>query len=332
VTTTLISFVVPVFNEQDNIRPLHERVTRVMASLADRYDYELLFTDNHSTDDSPRVLEELARSDSRVRAIRFSRNFGYQRSILTGYLAARGACAIQLDCDLQDPPELVPRMLDLWRAGNAVVYGIRRSRREGVLITAVRRVFYWLIDWLSEDELPRDAGDFRLVDRRVLEVLRKYEDAHPYLRGTIAAMGFDQVGFEYDRAERTRGETKFSFSALMRLAIDGILNHSIVPLRLATFTGLAVSVVTFVALIGYMISKVFFGAQWPAGFATLATLQLLGLSLNAMFLGIIGEYLGRVYQQVKRRPLTVVEGEWEFPAQSTSEHQPPRVLHTDGVG
>lgn len=312
-TTRLISFVVPVYNEQENIVPLYERVVAVMRGLDDRYAFELLFTDNHSEDASARILERLARSDARVRAIRFSRNFGYQRSILTGYLNARGECAIQLDCDLQDPPELVPRMLQLWEEGNAVVYGIRRSRQEGAAITILRRTFYRLIDWLSEDDLPHDAGDFRLVDRRVLDELARYQDSHPYLRGTIAAMGFEQVGFEYDRSDRQRGVTKFSFASLMRLAVDGILNHSIVPLRLATFTGLGVSVITFLALIGYAVSKAFFAVRWPPGFATLAVLQLMGLSINAMFLGIIGEYLGRVYQQVKSRPLTVIEREWHFP-------------------
>lgn len=323
--TKLISFVVPVYNEQDNILPLYERVVGVMRALEGTYTFELLFTDNHSEDGSARILENLARSDPRVRALRFSRNFGYQRSILTGYLHARGACAIQLDCDLQDPPELVPRMLELWNAGNAVVYGIRRSRREGVAITVLRLAFYRLIDWLSEDDLPHDAGDFRLVDRRVLDELARYQDSHPYLRGTIAAMGFNQVGFEYDRSERERGETKFSFGSLMRLAIDGILNHSIIPLRLATFTGLAVSLITFLALIGYAVSKVFFAVTWPPGFATLAVLQLMGLSLNAMFLGIIGEYLGRVYQQVKTRPLTVIEREVHYPAGATSEREMSRV-------
>lgn len=329
-STELISFVVPVYNEEENILPLYGRVLDVMRSLEQRFGFELVFTDNHSEDGSARILERLARTDSRVRVLRFSRNFGYQRSILTGYLAAQGACAIQLDCDLQDPPELVPRMLELWKAGNAVVYGIRRSRREGAGITLLRRAFYRLIDWLSEDDLPHDAGDFRLVDRRVLDELARLDDSHPYLRGTIAALGFDQVGFEYDRAERARGETKFSLASLMRLAIDGILNHSIVPLRLATFTGLAVSVLTFLGVIGYAISKFVFGTAWPPGFATLAILQLIGLSVNAMFLGIIGEYLGRVYQQVKRRPLTVVERDWHFPASHAGAHAAPPVPGSSG--
>jgi dolichol-phosphate mannosyltransferase len=172
-------------------------------------------------------------------------------------------------------------------------------------------MFYRLIDLLSDDHLPKDAGDFRLVDRRVLDELVKIEDQQPYLRGSIATLGFTQIGIPYDRAERKHGESKFSWGDLMTLAIDGILNHSIVPLRLATFTGLAVSVLTAFGLGWYVVGRFIFGQDWPAGFATTTALILLTLSLNALFLGIIGEYVGRIYRQVKRRPLTIIEREIE---------------------
>ncbi len=279
-----------------------------MAALP-AYAYEIVFMDNHSTDGTFEILRRLSEADPRVRALRFSRNFGYQRSILTGYLRSRGAAAIQLDCDLQDPPELIPRFLELWESGHKVVYGVRRSRREGWWINAARSLFYRLIDSLSEDELPHDAGDFRLVDRRVIEELAKIDDSQPYLRGTLATLGFKQTGVPYDRAERERGVSKFSMKDLVGLGIDGILNHSIVPLRIATYTGLLVSLLTFLALAGYAAGKVLFGQRWPAGFATTTVLILLSLSLNAIFFGIIGEYLGRIYKQVKGGPVTIVEQE-----------------------
>ncbi len=304
----LISFVVPVYNEEENVEALAARVAATMAALP-AYDFEIVFTDNHSTDGTFAILRRLAAADPRVRAVRFSRNFGYQRSILTGYLRARGAAAIQLDCDLQDPPELIPRFLELWEGGHQVVYGVRRSRREAWWINAARSAFYRLIDSLSEDELPHDAGDFRLVDRRVIEELAKIEDSNPYLRGTLATLGFNQVGVPYDRGERARGISKFSLKDLVGLAIDGILNHSIVPLRVATYTGLLISLATFLALAWTAIGKIIFGQRWPAGFATITTLILLSLSLNAIFFGIIGEYLGRIYNQVKRKPLTIIEAE-----------------------
>ncbi len=303
----LISIVVPVYNEQGNIDRLHEAVTAILKQVADRYDYEFVFTDNHSSDDTFFELARLAERDPKVRAFRFSRNFGFQRSILTAYRKARGDAAIQLDCDLQDPPELLLDFIREWEAGFKVVYGVRRSRKEGFLITLARKMFYRIIDLLSEDELPYDAGDFRLVDRVALDQLLLQDDYKPYIRGALATMGFDQKGIPYDRSARTLGESKFKLRDLFALAIDGILSHSTVPLRAATYTGLLVSALTFLALVGYVVGSVLFRKDWPAGFATLVLLILLSLSLNALFLGIIGEYLGRIYHQVRHRPLTIVE-------------------------
>lgn len=307
--TKLISICVPVYNEEENIEPLYGALLPVMAQVSDHYDFELLFTDNHSSDSTFEVLERLARRDSRVRVMRFSRNFGFQRSIFTAYISARGAAAVEIDCDLQDPPTLILEFIHKWESGFRVVYGVRSARKESWWMNLTRGVFYRLIDSLSEEELPLDAGDFRLVDRCVLEELRKFEDYQPYLRGTIAALGFDQIGIPYDRAERQHGESKFSFRELMGLALDGILNHSVVPLRIATYLGLAISVSTLLAIFGYLIGRVVLGKNWPPGFASIVVLILGSLSLNALFLGIIGEYLGRIYRQVKRRPLTIIERE-----------------------
>jgi glycosyltransferase involved in cell wall biosynthesis len=310
----LISIVVPVFNEQENVRPLHAAVSSVFERLADRYDLEFVFTDNHSDDGTFQELARLAGEDPRVRVFRFSRNFGFQRSIHTGYMQARGDAAIQLDCDLQDPPELLPEFLRLWEDGYKIVYGVRSIRREGFLLTAARKLFYRLIDFLSEDPLPYDAGDFRLVDRCVLDELARIEDQTPYVRGTLAVMGFDQIGVPYARAARSRGQSKFRMRDLVGLALDGILSHSIVPLRLSTYAGLAISVVMFLAIFGYIIARFVFGQSWPAGFATTTTLILLSLSLNSLFLGVIGEYLGRIYRQVRKRPLTIIERSIESPS------------------
>ncbi len=321
----LLTVVVPVFNEEDNIEPLYNAVVPVMASLADRYDYELIFTDNHSTDGTFELLQRLGRQDKRVRVLRFSRNFGFQRSIFTGYMYAAGDAAIQLDCDLQDPPGLIPEFVRKWEEGYQVVYGVRTSRKESLWMSALRKFFYRLIDSLSEDSLPHDAGDFRLLDRCVLEELRKFEDYQPYLRGTIATLGFNQIGIPYKRQERVRGKSKFSFRELMGLALDGILNHSTVPLRIAAYLGLAVSLFTLLGTVGYVVGRLLFGKEWPPGFATLVILILGSLSLNALFLGIIGEYLGRIYQQVKKRPLTIIERQINPPAVATSG----RSVHSD---
>ena len=304
---TLISIVIPVLDEADNIRPLYDRLVGVADGLRDRYDFEFLFTDNHSQDSTFDQLRRLSEADPRIRVLRFSRDFGFQRSILTGYRNARGRAAIQIDADLQDPPEMIPDFLRHWEDGADVVYGVRRSRAESLWMRSTRRFFYWLIDALSEDRLPRDAGDFRLVSRRVLDALDEIDDYHPYLRGLIASFGFTQVGIPYDRRARERGASKFRFRQLLRLAIDGILQHSVVPLRIATWIGMVISFGMLVLIGVYTYAKLVLHSDWPAGFATTTVLILTGIVLNALFLGIIGAYLGRIFHQVKRRPLTIIE-------------------------
>ncbi len=301
-TRKTISIVVPVYNEEENIVPLYKEVCRVFEGLP-QYSFEIVFSDNSSTDSSFSILTQLA-SDKRVKVIGLSRNFGYQRSIYTAYTYATGDAAIQLDCDLQDPPSLIPALLEKWEEGFAVVYGVRRTRQEGRAITAIRKLFYRLIDFLSEDRLPRDAGDFRLMDRRILEELKHMSDT--YLRGSIATLGFKQYGIPYDRSGRERGTSKFGLVNLTKLAIDGILNHSIVPLRLASFTALIVSISMIIGIIGYTVARTVFGWNWPPGFATTTILILSSILLNAVFLGIIGEYVGRIYKELRTRRGAIV--------------------------
>jgi polyisoprenyl-phosphate glycosyltransferase len=305
----LITICIPVLNEEQNIEPFYAALWPVMEQVSDRYDFEQVFTENHSTVRSFKILEQLARSDSRIQAIRFSRNFGFQRSIATACANARGDAAVQIDCDLQDAPELILDFMEQWEQGFHVVYGVRRSRKEGWWTNSIRRLSYRLTDILSEDELPLDAGDSRLVDRCVLDELQKFEGYHPYLRETIAAVGFDQIGIPYERVERVRGESEFSLRQLIRLALYSILNHPVVPLRISTYLGLGISLGTFLAIVGYGVGRLFLGKNSPPGFATIIVLILGSLSLNALFLGIIGEYLGRTYRQVKRRPFTIIERE-----------------------
>jgi glycosyltransferase involved in cell wall biosynthesis len=305
----LISIVVPVLNEEQNIERLYATVQETLRPVADRYDFDFVFTDNHSTDSSFDILKQLAARDARVRVLRFSRNFGYQRSILTGYLNATGDAVIQLDCDLQDPPALILEFLHQWEQGYRVVYGVRRRRQEGFLITALRKVFYRTINALSEHPLPVDAGDFRLVDRRIVEELRNIDDATPYLRGMIATLGFRQIGIEYDRDPRQYGETNFRMRDLTQLAMDGIANHSTIPLRLATYLSQAIFLMACLVIAIYSAARMTVGSDWPAGFTTLAVLILISTSLNALLAGIQGEYIGRIYRQVQKRPLSIVENQ-----------------------
>lgn len=309
---TLISILVPAFNEEQNVVRCYEAIVRVFEKLPE-YSYEIIVTDNHSTDNTFELLEELSRKDSALKVIRFSRNYGYQRSLLCAYKAATGACSIQLDCDLQDPPELIPEMLKQWRLGHHVVYGIRRSLQDGFFVATARRAFYRFITWISDDDLPVNAGEFRLVDRRILVELHKVDDASPYLRGLISAMGFSQIGLEYDRADRTAGESKFPLKSMISLAVDGVLNHSLLPLRFASIAGIMIGVLTLLLTFVYLVGRVLLGQHWPAGFATTTILLLMSISINAIFMGILGEYVGRLFLQAKSASNPIVETRLNFP-------------------
>lgn len=320
---TLVSVLVPAFNEEDNVVRTAAAIAATFEALPGT-DYEIIFTDNHSSDRTFALLQDLAAHDPRIRVIRFSRNCGYQRSVLTAYQWARGDCAVQVDCDLQDPPRLIGDMLSLWRQGHQVVYGVRRSLPDGIVVAAGRRLFYRLIRVLSEDDLPADAGEFRLVDRCILAELRKVEDTTPYVRGLISAMGFSQIGIEYDRAARIAGTSKFPLAKMVGMAVDGLLNHSLVPLRIASLTAAAVGAITSVLILAYLAAHFFFGRAWPAGFATTTLLLLLSIMLNAMFFGILGEYVGRIFLQAKRRPLPIVETLVNFDGASPA--RPPKLV------
>jgi polyisoprenyl-phosphate glycosyltransferase len=302
----LISVVIPVFNEENNVRRAYAEVCQVFDEIG-RYDVEILFTDNHSVDRTPQILAELAGSDRRVKVVRFARNFGFQNSILTGYRLAAGDAAFQLDCDLQDPPRTFPAFLDLWEKGHDVVVGVRRKRQESPLIQLGRKVYYRLIQRFSDDNLIPDGGDFRLVDRSVLDELRRIHEAYPYTRGLISSLAKRQIGVPVDRDKRQFDQSKFPLKRMLGLAMDGFFAHSLMPLRLASYFGFIMAIGLFLMAIGYAIARLLVGSDWPSGFASLAVLIAFGASINAIFIGVIGEYVGRIYGQVRLRPNAVIE-------------------------
>lgn len=317
---TVISICIPVLNEQDNIGPAYKRVKETFEKL-DEYDFEIVFTDNASTDQTYAEIEKIADRDPRIRVASFSRNQGYQMSILTGYLLARGEAAIQLDCDMQDPPEMIGDFLANWRNGNDVVYGIRKRRQESWTLGVARRIFYRMLNFISEENLPPDAGDFRLVDKKIIDILRQIDDQNPYLRGTIAKLGFRQIGIEYDRAQRLRGESKFNFRKLMSLSIDAVVGNSSFPLKFASYLGVFIGLFALVLSLRYLGGKLLFGQEWPSGFTTLAVLTLFNISITSTLFGVFGAYMIRVSAQVKSLPISVIErgiriGEIKQPAKA----------------
>lgn len=311
VKKSLISISIPVLNEADNIEALYARTCALAERMRDRCELEFVFSDNHSGDKTWALLTELSKRDPRVRAIRFSKNYGFQRSILANYLHTRGDAVMQIDADLQDPPEMLETFFEQWQAGYHVVYGIRRKRQEGPLLNLFRRFGYWVIDKISEHPIPRDVGDFRLIDRKVIQSLAQIKTASPYLRGMIAGLGFNQTGIPYDRDARTAGESKFNVSRLIRLGLTAVFNHSTVPLRAASFFGALILGASVLGALYYLMLRLF-QPELPQGLASIHILVLFGIGLNAFLLGIIGEYLLRIYLVLRAEPVAIIEQSLNF--------------------
>jgi polyisoprenyl-phosphate glycosyltransferase len=303
----LISFVIPVFNEEETINNCYDVLISFAKRHSTRYNFEFIFTDNHSSDKTYELLTSITQHDSRFAIFRFSRNFGYQNSIQFGIKQTQGDAVVQFDSDLQDPIELVERFIELWENGFQVVYGIRKSRKEGVFITSARRLYYRILNSLSEYDIPVDAGDFRLCDKVIVNQLKNYEDYDPYIRGFIAYLGYKSIGVPYKRMKREHGKSKFKFFDLLALALRGLVNGTLLPLRLLSVFGLFLSLGCMFWGFSIVFSKVFFSADWPSGFATLALLLISSIGLNSLFFGVIGEYIANIQRHSQKRPTVALQ-------------------------
>lgn len=301
-----LSIIVPVFNEEANIFRAYSAIKVELESFKN-IDFEIIFTDNHSTDSTFDEILKIACLDNRIKCLRFSRNFGFNRSILTGYRCATGDAAIQIDCDLEDPPSLFLDFIKLWKDGHDVVVGLRIKRQENLLLVYVRKIFYKLLNSISDTPHLTDAGDFRLVDRSILNQLKFIDDAKPYVRGLISELAINQATIKYTRNKREYGKSKFNFWQLIRFGLGAIFAYSVLPLRIATFVGIAVAFATLILCIFYIFARFVWPELWPAGFATTSVLILLGISLNSLFLGVLSEYVARIYLQGRRRPSVIIE-------------------------
>jgi polyisoprenyl-phosphate glycosyltransferase len=301
----LLSVVVPVFNEQDVIEPLHSRLLQILDPA--RIDFEVIFVDDGSKDRSAEMLDAICRADSRFNVLHFSRNFGHQPAVTAGLHAVRGQCAVVIDADLQDPPELILDMLKLWREGYEVVYAQKTEREgSGFLIGHAYRLFYRLVGSLSEVEIPRDSGDFSLMDRRVVDLLNSMPERNRYVRGLRAWLGFRQTAIKFERPARLAGQTKYNFGRLIGLAVDGVLSVSTAPLRLAMYMGFLSSFGSFLLGIIFAIQQISGTSHAARGWAsTIVVILFLG-GVQLICIGFIGEFIGRIYDEVKQRPMYVV--------------------------
>ena len=305
----LISVVVPVLNESAVVRAFYERASKALRAIPD-FDYEFVFVDDGSQDDTSAQLKSIAGGDPRLRLIKFSRNFGHQIAISAGIDHARGDCVAVIDVDLQDPPEVIPSLIDKWREGFDVVYG-RRIARDGetVMKRATAAAFYRLLAKVSKIQIPNDVGDFRLMSRRVVNELKNLREKDRFVRGLVSWLGFPQTAVEYQRAPRHAGETKFSYREMVQFAIDGVTSFSTAPLRLATWLGYAASLLAFIYLASVIVQKMM--GITVQGFATIMVAMTFLGGVQLICLGIIGEYLGRIFNEIKRRPMYIIEDTWD---------------------
>jgi glycosyltransferase involved in cell wall biosynthesis len=305
-----VSIVTPCFNEEENVRALYEAVRAVFAALPERYEH--VFIDNASTDRTAAVLRELAAADRNVKVIINTRNFGHIRSPIHALLQCRTDASIILAADFQDPPEVIPRLLEKWHEGYKVVLAVKARAEESALMFAIRRIGYRLVDRLSEVKQVRNNTGFGLYDEAFLSVLRSLPDPYPYFRGIVAELGFKYATVPYTQPARKRGLTKNNLYMLYDLGVQGIVNHSKIPLRIAAIVGFISSVISLGAAFVYFVMKMLFWYDLPIGVAPVIIGLFCVASVQLFFLGVLGEYVGAIYTQVRNRPLVIEQERINF--------------------
>ncbi|MDQ4078831.1 MAG: glycosyltransferase family 2 protein [Chloroflexota bacterium] len=330
----ILSVVAPVWNEEETIPEFYRRMTVVLEGIG--VPYELILVNDGSIDHSPEIMRALHVRDPRVRVISFARNFGHQIAITAGMDYARGDAVVVIDSDLQDPPEVIPEMFAKWREGYQVVYGVRTEREgESWFKLTTANLFYRLINRITNVDIPLDAGDFRLMDRAVIETMRRMREKHRYMRGLSAWVGFRQVALPYKRHARYAGSTKYPFKKMLKFAMDAVTNFSYLPLQFATWMGFISAFLALVGLVVAVVGRLFWPGALLGQATTLVAVLFIG-GVQLISLGIIGEYLGRIYEEVKGRPLYVVADTWGYeqdvplpPEFAEGSHPMPAATHAE---
>jgi polyisoprenyl-phosphate glycosyltransferase len=299
-----ISVIAPVYNEAEVVDAFSERVVKTLDATCDFF--EIIFIDDGSTDKTFEKLNNLSSCDSRIKVVSFSRNFGHPMAISAGLDYATGDAVIIMDADLQDPPEIVADFLNKWKEGFDIVYGVRKKRKEWIGKRFCYWLFYRLFRKLSSIDMPLDSGDFCLMDVKVVINIRSLPERNRFIRGLRVWTGFKQIGIPYERLARKHGKTKYSFGKLVKLALDGILSFSYIPIRLATIFGLIIAGAAFLAILAVLFFRIFYGVIGTPGFSSIVILILFIGGIQLIAIGILGEYIARIYEEVKNRPLYVI--------------------------
>lgn len=298
-----LSVITGCYNEEDNVPELYQRICKTFEEKLPNYTFELIFIDNASTDHTVELLKGIAASDQRVKIIVNNRNFGHIRSGHHAFLQAKGDAVIVMVSDLQDPPEMIPLFVEKWEEGYKIVLAQKTNSKESAIFFLIRKIYYDLINKLSEIELVKNATGFGLYDRVVVEDIRQINDPYPYFRGLICDLGYERFLIPFTQPARTRGFTKNNFYTLWDIAMLGITNHSKVPLRLATFAGFIVGMFSFVVAFFYLIYKLVFWSSFQVGTAPLVIGMFFFGAVQLMFIGLLGEYIGAIHTQILHRPL-----------------------------
>ncbi len=302
-----ISVVIPMYYEEEVVKECYSKMTEVLQKI-NEYDYELICVDDGSRDKTLQILEQLAVNDEKLKVISFTRNFGHQCAVAAGLKYVSGDVVVIIDADLQDPPELIPEMLKLWEQGNEVVYGKRKNREgESAFKLFTAKIFYKTLNALSDVDIPRDTGDFRLVDRKVVDVMNSMPEHNKFLRGLWGWIGFKQVPYEYERKERVAGKTKYPLKKMLKLASDGIIGFSTKPLKIVGLLGIISIFISIAILIYSLISYAYGLNNLTAGWTSIMVTITLFSGVQLFSIWIMSEYIGRIYDESKRRPEYIVE-------------------------
>ena len=302
-----VSLVIPMYYEEKVVEECYKRVKEVLTNI-DNYEHEIIFVNDGSTDNTLPLLEGIAEKDNDVKIISFSRNFGHQAAVTAGLKETTGDAVVIIDADLQDPPELIPEMLKLWEEGNEVVYGKRKTRDgESIFKLMTAKMFYKTLNALSDVDIPKDTGDFRLVDRKVVDTMNKLPEHNKFLRGLWSWIGYKQYAFEYERKERFAGETKYPLKKMLKLASDGIISFSTKPIKLVGALGIISLVISMCILIYALLSFAFKLNQLSAGWTSLMVAITFFAGVQLLSLWIISEYIGRIYDESKDRPQYIID-------------------------